>query len=208
MSERSSISAVLCFCILFLSGFPAASAPGDNVGEERFVQVSEVMSPTVAYALQDGAFHVKVEEPTGTRAKVRLGVYNDSPLVLDEKSCSEKALSNGFRIFSFPLPDALKKEAALRLGLEVYWLNPDGKIRQRETFFRAGGQAPGQPLSNDRKDWGVVDVKSYESLLQDRSRKTAFYVEQPFPGKVSVVIEDRVGRRNRNLFGGTDMPIG
>lgn len=200
--------ALFCACILFLSGFHLLAAASDNVGDDRFVQISEVVSPYVAYAFQDGVCHIKVEEANGTKAKARLGVYNDTPAILDEKSCREKSLPNNFRIFSFALPEALKRESGLRLGLEVSWMNPDGKIRQRETFFRANGQASGQPLTKDSKDWGVLDLKAYESLLQDRSRKMAFYAEQPFPGKMSVVIDDSDGKRIRNLFGGKDMQKG
>ncbi len=176
------------FCCLLL----AASAAAE-------IRLSGPLSPELAMdvAEKGGVYSVRLtgEAPHG-KIRIKLGAAGEKALF----RTAEKLPAE----IKIPIAE-IGGNAPFRLALEAEYFNADGTLRQRE-IFRA--PAFGDTLPANPALWEVFDIAAYRSAEEDRAKEIAFTVEQPFAGKLSVVIEKPDGTRIRNLVSGLEYAPG
>ncbi len=96
-------------------------------------------------------------------------------------------------------------DAPLRLWLQVSWTEPDGRLRQRESFFT--------PAFLDNPPPGIstmrgFDLEGLRSELADEANRIFLPLDMPFDGKATIVIDDPSGHRVRNLVNGLSFAKG
>jgi outer membrane protein assembly factor BamB len=126
-------------------------------------------------------------------------------VILADQDARQAKNQGATRYLEFVISGKNLGTGALRLGLEVRWLNADGSVRQSEVFRCSGA---GASLPANLQQWQVFDFKEYQAAVADLQQKIAFQVEQPMAGKLTVVIETPEGKRLRNLLGGVDKKAG
>ena len=161
--------------------------------------LSGPLSPETALELDrtDSGYRIRIRaENPYARLSGRLGV------------AAERAVLRELERFPAELEipfSEIGENAPLRLALELAYFNADGSLRQREVFL---APAFGDRLPEDFRFWQVFDYDGYRAGEEARAREIAFSVEQPFPGKLSVVIEKPDGTRVRNLISGLEYAPG
>ena len=160
--------------------------------------LSSILSPAVSMAVTDNknqyAFEFDVENPY---AKV------SGRLVIG-------GVKGAFYKFDkFPAHVSVSKEnvvdGRVLLGLEVSWFNADGSLRQREVFnsSEVGGMLP-----NKKALLNSLDIPACLAQLAREKLRVFIPIELSEPSKVTLVINDRTGRRVRNLVSGIHYPAG
>ncbi len=188
---RKWVSAIGMLCLgAWLSGADFSAA-------EQIV-LSSRLSPEVkaAVRLEGDVYRIRVEAENPYAAIAgRLGLSGAKSVILP--------------IAKFPGEFSVKKDdlgaGTLRMALEVSWFNADKSLRQREVF-RA--QAPGNLLPADTRLWEAFDYNEYRNQVVDRERQIRIPVTQPVDGKLTVVVEDKDGKRIKNLVSGIDYAAG
>jgi hypothetical protein len=196
-------------------GLPARAADVRAMEPDaaEFTPVAGPLSPPVGYALsQQGAeLTVAVEAaaiaPAAPAPLVELGVAARRSLILQCTAAKAFRQENAVRyVWHIParrLVDADADWDRLRLAFAVRWPGgPGGADIQRERFRTADSRAPHQALSTDPADWLPLSLAEYNAQRAERKERIAFEIAQPIDGKYTVVIDDAVGHRVRNLVSG------
>ena len=195
-----------------------AAGPMD-LNDADFVVMSGPASPRVAYALQRSgktlrvALDVAAFSEDGSGTAVELGLDAAQKTILDDSKAKIEHKDGRARYtYTVPASDLVKTEAdwkKLRMAVAVRWSGGfSGQDRQRERFGNLDRGAPHAGLSQDSRDWMPLDLGDYASTVADRKSRIAVPFEQPMDGKATIVIEDKDGKRIRNLVSGVKMPDG
>lgn len=194
------------------------SAEKNTVADADFVPLSGPLDPPVAYAvgLDERGLQVYVEVATpgeGVVPKVELAIASQKTVRLDSTQARGEKTATGFR-FVFPverkaLLDSPTGWGDLRFALRVSWLDPQLPVPRLIQRFR--DQGPGaafEPISVDSQHWEPLDLGSYLAGAKARKNQISLELVQPAKGRASVVIDDKNGRRVRNLVSGADFDAG
>jgi len=214
------ITAIFAFVVI-ASGISTAKQVQDAQSswvKEDFVVVSQSISPKVAFDLRlnQNVLLLAVDvEPwkAGEIPLVSVGLSAAKKIILSNKNATISRTDSSFRfLFSVPTDTLVSKESdwkQLRLGMAVSW--PGGALgqnRQQERFRHLGRGATHSGLSPDPSDWMPFDLKEYSAMVADQKNRIFIDFRQPMDGKATIVLEDKSGRRIRNLIAGKAMSKG
>lgn len=213
---RALLAAAALGCLGLASGCLARFGQGPQV--PVLSPLPGVTAPRVAYGLGLAAQEVAVEleaGPCGERARqVRAAIALAGDRGYRSGEPQPGTLQpDGQTRFRFVVPlAALSSQpgppAELHLAFQLHWYDAQGVEVARERYLCRDRRAPHAPLPDDPALWTSIDLADYAVLAADARDRIRIAVPQPFPGKVTVVIDDPAGKRVRNLISGQAVAAG
>ncbi len=180
------------------------------LADPAFTILSDGATPRVAYAVDhDGStltVRVEVAEiaPGAPPPRIGLGISARQTAVLDQSRAKVEKRGATW-LHTFTLPEVRfdsPEDARFRRALSVEWVDARGRSVQRQNFFTPPTWAPHRGIGRDASAWGVFSLTEHQAAQARLAKRIAFTLHQPIDGKASVVIENRDGRRVRNLVSG------
>ncbi|MCW1915099.1 hypothetical protein OJ996_16045 [Luteolibacter sp. GHJ8] len=196
-----SFRSILCLC----AGLPY------SVAAENLTTVSTVLSPRVAFDAEQTPAGLKIvveaDALDGEAVALKLGVAGKGHTELGGERAKQSRSGKTTR-WEFEIPDE-KGNSSLRLAFSLEWAGgPGGQVRLKQRFRHLNPAAAHSGLSENPRDWQVLDLEERERQAADRALEIAIDFQQPSDGKASVVIEKPDGSRVRNLISGQDLAAG
>ena len=210
----------VCVLLLACRGVVAA-AMHQNGGMQaldapRFFLISDAFSPRVAYALEQLADRYVLTVRVGTFAAdgrgshLTVGVSGTRAVILNETDAAVTfGNSEAYYVFRIPVKVlGSLREQTIRLGMAVAWDGgPGGGPRLKERFLEPGLPLAGG-LTTDPSNWTQISLTEQEKLIASRREQISFSFVQTMNGKATIVIENALGLRVRNLLSGVQMEKG
>lgn len=198
------------------------------------MRISTDADPYVAYAvrLTETAVHIAVETESipGSEAtpEAEVGVALEKKVVLDRSDATRSVAATSAHskgqlrtrfVYAVPkqrLGAISLPWSQLRVAIRVAW--EDRRLpaaRQplfAQRYFDTGPGGNFAPLTmegtGDFTSWQVFDVVGYANAVRARKERLVVELQQPQKGRASIVIDDKHGKRIRNLVNAADYEQG